>query len=382
VAEAPSRREGPVTAPPRATAGPPASAAVAEAISTGASRPPPQGPPTGPAPAGHGLGLPLGFHLNGRFDLAYERRGLGRDAGWEEGRDAVRSYHQLLFLTRPADARVPVGVSVEILGLQIWEATYARGFDGLGASLIVRGGKLLVPFGADPLFHQLYGGLAGFDQRVLPPVWAQEGLAEQLVARLGPVSVASDLYVVRGYRQKTPDSVLNLQNDISPLDEAKIGVGHRLGVSWRRLAGWYSIYVNPLGGGRRLVLQAADLTTGRRRDVAVLGRLSAAVGLLRADVSGGGAGRDYYHFASYAQVRVHATDGLYLQYRQGLRTFNNRRGVILDQTRLEATDGSTHAVGVAGRWRYLSGGVHYVWNLEKADETDDDFLRAAVALEF
>ena len=154
------------------------------------------------------------------------------------------------------------------------------------------------------------------------------------------------------------------------------------GAAFGALTAYYSLYFNPLGFDRRLVMQAADLGLWRLHGVPVLDRLVLGVGALRADVSGGGPGQDYYHFASYWQARVYATDFLYLQYRQGLRTFNNKRGVLVDETRLQADDASTHTLGLVGRWHGLTAGVHYFLNLEKADELDDDFFRVTVAYEF
>ena len=46
-------------------------------------------------------------------------------------------------------------------------------------------------------------------------------------------------------------------------------------------------------------------------------------------------------FADYLQLRYHPCDWFYFQYRTGLRTFDNRRGVILDKTRLTSADAST-----------------------------------------
>jgi hypothetical protein len=248
--------------------------------------------------------------------------------------------------------------------------------------LLVRGGKILVPFGNDPLFHQAYGGLAGFDQKVLPIVWAQEGISAGLVCRLGELSLSGDFYLVRGHRLRQADGVLNLQNDFSTADDLKAGTGTRLGAAWGPFTAYYSLYFNPLGFDRRLIMQAADLGLWRVHGIPVLDRLVLGVGALRADVSGGGSGQDYYHFASYWQARAYLTQSLYLQYRQGLRTFNNRRGVIVDETRLEADDASTHTLGLVARWHGLTAGVHYFLNFEKAAEVDDDFFRVTVAYEF
>lgn len=323
----------------------------------------------------------MGLRLNGRFDLNYERRALGRDHGFADGTNVLRSYHQFLFLSRGVESD-PLGLSVELIALTTWEAHFRHRFKTAPLVLLIRGGKILVPFGNDPLFHQSYGGLAGFDQKVLPVVWAQEGTSAGLVYRLGGLSLSGDFYLVRGHRLRQADSVLNLQNDFSTADDLKAGMGTRVGGAFGPLTAFYSLYFNPLGFDRRLVMQAADLGLWRVEGIPVLDRIVLGVGALRADVSGGGSGQDYYHFASYWQARIYATRFLYLQYRQGLRTFNNKRGVIVDETRLEADDGSTHTLGLVGRWRGLTAGVHYFLNFEKADEVDDDFLRVTVAYEF
>ena len=93
------------------------------------------------------------------------------------------------------------------------------------------------------------------------------------------------------------------------MDAAKLGWGNRLGAAWRFVSAWYSAYYNPLGFGRRLFMQAFDLTVWRPRGIPVLQHFSLGAGLLRADVSGGGhgvggVGLDYYHFGSYLQAAL------------------------------------------------------------------------------
>jgi hypothetical protein len=342
--------------------------------------------PSGAAAAA-GLALPYGIAINGRFDVAYERRGFSGDPTDGAAVDALRSYHHFLFLTRES-ADDPIGLAIEMLTLQFWEAHYRWRAKHLPIEVTIAAGKLIVPFGAEPLMHQSYGGLAGFDQRILPAIWAQHGLAVRAIAHRRELAITDDFYVVRGYALRQADGIINLQNDFSSEDDARLGWGNRLGAAWGPLSGWYSIYYNPLGFERRLVMQAVDVMLWRLRQVPVLGHFSFAAGLMRADVSGGdssgtgGPGRDYYHFGSYFQLRYHPTDWLYLQYRQGLRTFNNRRGVIVDDTRLTSDDGSTHNFGAVARYRGLAVGLYYFINLEKADEVPDDFLRASVTYEF
>ncbi|MBN8469121.1 hypothetical protein JYJ95_21670 [Corallococcus exiguus] len=383
------------------TAPAPANAAVATAPpaptepGTAVAPPAPPSTPANPHPPSspHG-GVPLGtfpvlgsLSLNGRFDLNYERVNYNDHPFKSEGERALRSYHHFLFLTRQS-AEDPVTLTLEMLSLQFWEVGYRINGAAWPVKVFAKGGKILVPFGGDPLFHHSYGGLAGFDQRVLPVVFAREGLTVNVERRMGPIAFSGDAYVISGYRLKRADAVLNLQSDLAPLEDTRLGVGARLGGSWGPINVWYSPYFNSLGFGRRLFLQALDVAVWRPRGLPVLEHFSLGAGLLRADVSGGeaegygGPGADFYHFASYLQLRYHPTDWLYLQYRQGLRTFGNRRGLILDSNALTREDGSSHNVGVVARWRGLSAGLFQFWNLEKTDETPDDFTRLVVAYEF
>jgi len=363
---------------------PTASVAVATPLPSAA-------PPTQTAPAPHApaqgpaappLALPLGFMLNGRFSVDYERRDFTGNPFGDASVNALRSHHHYLFLSREA-AREPCGLSVEILTLQFWEAHCRVAGLPEPLRLTVAAGKILVPFGADPLYHQSYGGLAGIDQTMLPVIWAVEGAAAHLAIQRRGLVVTDDLFVVRGYQLAHADAVINLQNDVSSVDHTKPGWGNRLGVAWLFASAWYSAYYNPLGFGRHLFMQALDINVWRPRGVPVLQHFSLGLGLFRADVSGGGAGVggpgfDYYHFGDYLQLRYHPTDWLYVQYRTGVRRFDNRRGVILDKSRLTNADASTHNFAVVGRHGALTLGLYYFINIEKVDEVPNDLLRLSV----
>ena len=381
---------GAMGTPPDAPRAAPVAAATPGHAASAAAPPPAQPPPVVGPPAGVTLGaFPIlgSLNLNGRFDLNYERVNYNGHPFQSEGANALRSYHQLLFLSRQS-ASDPVTLTLEMLSLQFWEVGYRFSHEALPVKVFAKAGKILVPFGGDPLFHHSYGGHAGFDQKVLPVVFAREGLTVNVQRRLGPFALSGDAYLIAGYRLRRADALLNLQSDFAPLEETRLGLGARLGGSWGPISLWYSPYFNSLGFGRRLFLQALDVAVWRPRGLQVLERFSLGAGLLRADISGGaeqgygGPGADYYHFASYLQLRFHPSEWLYLQYRQGLRTFGNQRGLILDSTDLTREDGSTHNVGMVARWRGLSAGLFHYWNLEKADEEPDDFTRLMVAYEF
>ncbi|MCG5052773.1 MAG: hypothetical protein KA712_07415 [Myxococcales bacterium] len=364
---------GPLPSAPPADLPPPLATSPAAPAHAG-------GPHHGPHGVHGGVGLPLGMRLNGRFDMNFERRATSNHP-FSSGNSAFQNYHHFLFLSR-GDGPDPVSFTVELVDLLFWEAAFRLSPREASWGLRLKMGKLLVPFGAEPLFHQSYGGLQGFDQRVLPVVFTQHGFGLQYTATVKEVAVMADLYAVRGYGLRQQEGILNLQNDFSPTDDAQPAFGLRASVSWRALNGHYSLLGNRLGYDRTLVMQALDLNTWRWRGVPVLERFTFGLGFLRADVSGGGAGSDYYHFASYYVARFYLSDTLYFQYRQGLRTFNNRRGFIQDDTRFTEADGSTHNVGLVWRTHGLTVGAFQFWQMEKANEVRDDFFRFVVAYEF
>jgi hypothetical protein len=383
-----------VTAPPAAAADSATSAAGAPVAPLAPALPAAPAPPPGaaaPAPApppgaaaAHAGGIPLfgdALTINGRFDLNLERRGFEANPWGDGSKTALTSYHHFLFLSRQS-AEDPFTFTAELVSLEFYEVGLRLGPRKGPARLHLRAGKLLVPFGTEPLFHQSYGGHQGFDQRVLPAIWAAEGLVASGHLEAGPVTLSADLYGVRGHALRRADAVLNLQSDFSATDDARPAAGLRLGAAAGALGGFYSAYFNPLGHDRRLLMQGLDIGLWRWRRYPVLDRLVLAAGLLRADVSGAGSPRDHYHFASYWLARLYPLRWLHLQYRQGLRTFDNKRNLIYDGRRAGPEDGSTHNLAIGARYRGLSVGLSYYLNFEKAAEVDDDLLRLTVAYEF
>ncbi len=327
-----------------------------------------------------GIELPGDLRLNGKFDLAYERYGYNSDL--RDGDNALRNYHHFVFLSR--DTREdPFFFTAELVDLTFYEM---GGRFELGEhtpwTLTARAGKVLVPFGAEPLFHHSYGGLSGFDQPVLPIVWAQHGASASLRYGGEGWSITNDVYAVQGYALGASDAVLNLQSDFSKSDHVRVGIGDRIGFGWGPFVAWYSAYFNSLGYGRRLFMQAFDVMLYGLADLPVLRDIALSGGILRADISGGGPGQDYYHFADYVQLRWRALDGLYVNLRTGLRTFDNRDGVYFDDERLDVRDASAHNVGVMWKYEGFMTELTHYWNFEKADEVANDFLRLRVGYAF
>lgn len=333
-----------------------------------------------PAP---GIKLPMGLALHGRFDVSAERVGYIDNA--MDGKASLRNYHHFLFLTRHAPSD-PFGMSIELLDLTFYEASWRFKPASGPWRVVARAGKIIVPFGPEPPFHKLYGGRTGFDQQVMPIIWTRHGASGQFLYRLGTLALTDDLFVVSGHRLRNADDVLNLQNDFSTDDLSHIAVGNRIGAGWGPYTAWYSAYYNELGFGRRLLLQAVDITI-HRPNIPVLDHFSLRLGAERHDVSGGregigGPGLDYYGFSDYLELRYYPFYWLYVQGRTGIRTTNNRRGTYVDDTRLDENDGETHSLGVVARYRGLTAGLYHYWNLEDGNEIPDDLLRLMVTYEF
>jgi mono/diheme cytochrome c family protein len=376
--------------------GPSADAAIAPGpevaaevdATSGASPPPDSGSrlgdgtpvPEASSPSRLPFSLPYSLRLNGRFDLSYERRDY-KNHPFGPGRNALQTYHHFLFLSR-SGADDPFGFNIEILTQQFFEFNARFVTRNERAKFLIKAGKIMVPFGDEPLYHSSYGGKTGFDQELLPAIWSQPGLAFNANVKLGPVSLASDTYAVQGYRLREADAVLDLRSDVSTFDDFQFGVGERLGLSIAPLTAWYSVQVNPLGFGRTLLMQAFDLEFWRLADVPFLEDVVVGLGGMRADVSGGGPGNDYYHFGSYGMFRYYPVDWLHIQYRWGLKTFDNRRKLYYDDTRADERDNSSHNLTIGATYKGFYTALQLFWNLEKANEQDNDFLRLTVGYAF
>jgi hypothetical protein len=333
------------------------------------------------------LALPGGIRLGGMFDAAYER--AGRSGELSSGYNAFRSYHHFLFLSRQGED-VPVGFNAELLGLYFYELTARLSDKGWPVRVTAHAGKILVPFGPDPLFHKSYGGLSGADQKTLPVIWSAIGGGLRFASSLGKLSVADEIYCVQGFDLPARDQTLDLQRDLVAYDGARVAAGNRLAVSSGPFTLWYSLYWNPMRFGRQLIMQALDLTVWRP-DLPVLNRLAIGVGAVRAHISEdesfgkpdavAGAGA-YFHFADYVWLRAYLGDWIYLQARSGLATFDNRNGLFYDANRADANDGSHHNVALVVEHAGAQASLAYFWNFEKVDEVANDLLRLTVTYAF
>ncbi len=334
--------------------------------------------PEGAESPSTGLGLGAGIRLHGRFDVAYERHSYSDDL--TEGLDAFRNYHRFLFVERHTKDD-PFYFNAEVLGLNFYEMGFRlKGGEELPWRLGMSAGKVLVPFGADPLFHHAYGGRVGADQRFLPVVWGEFGLKANLELDLGRAGLRIEAYSVRGYALRDAEGQLNLQTNAAPLDDLNFAFGGRISASYGPATIHYSIYGSNLDHGRALLMQGLDIGLWRL-PLPVLEDFALTAGVIRADVFGGESA-SYYHFADYLQLRYYPLDCLYLQYRAGLDMRDNRQGVFADADRLDKFDTVAHSVAIGYVRGNFSLVVSHLWQLELVDEQDDDFFRVTAAYEF
>jgi len=334
----------------------------------------------GDAPRGRpGLALFGQLRLNGRFDLAYERYGYTDNP--TDGKDAFRNYHRFLFLSRHVRDD-PFFFTAELLGLTFYEIGYrVRGAPETPWRFSFAIGRVLVPFGSEPLYHHAYGGRVGADHRFLPMIWGEYGAKASFSYPIDEVSLRADFFLVRGLALRQADQVLSIQSHVSPLDDLKFAAGGRLAVSWGPASLYYSIYGGGIGFDRSIIMQALDLTIWRIPGVPVLEDLALTIGVVRADMFGGDQPSSY-HFADYIQLRYYPTRFLYIQYRGGMETRDNRAGLFVDKDRRTQLDGTAHSLAVG----YIHGGfslvLQHLWQLELRDEQPDDLLRLTATYEF
>ncbi len=372
----------PEPTPPSET--PPAETPPAETPPTEtppAETPPAETPPaTPPAPA-HPPGISLGadIRLHARFDVSYERHSYSDNPS--DGKDALKSNHTFVFLTRHSKSD-PFFFNAEVIAMKFFEAGYRLRPSDLEEPwrFAASAGKILIPFGSEPLYHHAYGGRVGGDQRFVPAVWADYGLKGTFNLDFEPVHLRFDAYAVNGLVLGKRDAILGLGNASQPTDMNLAG-GGRISASFGPLNLYYSIYGCAVNFGKTVVMQGLDISLFRLSGVPFLEDLAVSAGVVRADVWGGG-DPAYYHFADYIEVRYYPIDTLFIQYRGGLDMRDNRSGVFADAARLDKNDTSGHSVGIGWQIHGLTLLAQHHWQLELADEQADDFFRITATYEF
>lgn len=328
----------------------------------------------GPPRHGQGGIVFAGFNINGRFDVAYELGDFALDVA-HDLENAVKNYHHFLFISRNQEDEW-FSFNVEAIDLSFYEI-------GLKVTnwAQVRLGKVLMPFGADPLFHHSYGGLSGFDQTLLPFIWAEHGVVIDVnLHQSDMLSVDNELYVVTGI-SGSDDQVLRLN---AASDPGTLAVGDRVRVGYGDFAAAVSVYTDRYAEGKYFFLWGLDFSAGYGfLPWPYLDQLSVKLGLARADVESATFG-NYYHFGDYLQFDYRLPALMGLRYRTGVITSENHQGVFFDdrEPRKGPDDTLAHSITFWKRYRGLSVAAEFIINIEAAGEVDNDLFRLTAAVDF
>lgn len=315
-----------------------------------------------------------GFTINGRFDLNYEKGAFsGEEIG--DGESSLKNYHHFVFLSRKKREE-PFSFTAEVVDLTFYEM--AARFGGKKDKQ-VRFGKIFLPFGADPLFHHSYGGVSGFDQKLVRFIWAELGAAlSHPIRQSGDLRIDNELYLVSGYKGKE-DSVLAISGAGDPGTPA---LGDRLRIGKGKYSLWASTYWDPYEGGNNLFMYGIDAAASYGFiPVSALENLSVKLGFIRADVESEPLG-NYYHFGDYLQLDCKLPSDLRARYRTGAVTFENHGSLFFDTDRKDAKDTVSHTLALYWDYKLLSLGAEFIANLEAANEVNDDLVRLSAVLEF
>ena len=308
-----------------------------------------------------------GFLINGRFDINVESRGFKTDPF--DGKLSIVNYHHFLFVSREGKKFF---ASVQIPDLWYYEFGYRS------ERFQIKGGKIFVPVGADPLFHHEYGGLTGFDQKFVPFVWSEHGI--NLLVRIlkGPhLFISGETFVVNAPRGD-PKKVLLLTEKSQP---DKFALGGRMKVGYKKFTCFLSVYWNQYSGSYDLIMPGVDITLSYGF-LPFAKFVALKAGFLRPYIEGDPITvGTYYHFADYIRVDLKLPKSFSFRYIAGTKTIQNYKGLFYDKERGDENDSTTHNFALFWRKDGFVFGIQYVINLE-AKEIDDDFMRFLMVYEF
>ena len=313
-----------------------------------------------------------GFRINGRFDLDYEVSGFNGLPKDITKNDSLKNYHHFLFVSRK-NQQEDFSMAVEVIDLAFFDLAYRFGRPGT-----LHAGKIFVPFGAEPPFHKLYGGLNGQDQSFLPFLWAEYGAQwDTLIYKKKSIRLDSNSYIVAGIAGKAGE-MLSLS---AGGDAQKPAAGQRLRFAYGSYSSWASVYWSRYDRGQDLLMYGLD-GYAARGFVPFLPGLSLKAGFLRADIRSQRTLGDYYHFADYLEVAYSLPKGFSLVARTGTITMDNNDGLFWDKTRRSQNDTVNYSGTAWWHTSYLSVGLEYLARIEKLDEQKNDLLRLLTILEF
>ncbi len=316
-----------------------------------------------------------GFRLNGRFDLAYEVDGFALD-NTDDAKNSLRNYHHFIFVSRNRQSEF-FSFNAEILDLSFYEVGLK-----FGEKHQLRFGKVLVPFGADPLFHRSYGGVSGIDQKMLPFVWAELGAVLSCnLHQAGMTSIDNEFFAVSGITGDA-DKALSLTG---PADAGTVALGDRLRVGFGKWSSTVSLYWDRYDGDYNMLLWGIDVAAGYGF-IPGLKNLSMQAGFIRAEVQGSEKSGliNYFHFGDYLQLDYRLPAHMGWRYRAAIVAMENHKGLFFDDRDSKKTSADTmaHSFSLWKRHHGFSVTAELIVNVEAAGEVDNDLFRLTTAVDF
>ena len=307
-----------------------------------------------------------GFLINGKIDINFESRDFNTNP--LKGRFSLVNYHRFLFVSRREGN---LFLSVLIPDLWFYEFGYRVG------RFQIKGGKILVPIGADPLFHHEYGGLTGFDQQFIPFVWSEHGISLNFQAVRSRLFVLSgDIFVITAPKGDPTQLFLLTQ----PSQADKFALGGRLKIGYGKAIAFLSFYWNQYSGRYDLIMPSADISLSYGF-LPFTPNIAVKMGFLRPYIEGAPPIGNYYHFANYLRLDIKLPEGFLFRLLTGTKTIQNYRGLYYDRERGDENDSTTFNFALFWKKYGFTTGIQYVINFEEI-EVQNNFMRISMTYEF
>ncbi|GBD03571.1 hypothetical protein HRbin19_00863 [bacterium HR19] len=310
----------------------------------------------------------LGLIINAKFDVSLESRNFNFNP--LEGKYSLVNYHHFLFISRRT-TEDNFFFSAEVIERVFYE------FGVRFPRFSVKFGRVLVPFGADPLFHHNYGGLTGFDQKFVPFIWSElGGVFNSHILRTEKILLSNDFYVVNG-PSGDPEKIMT----ISAGSPSNFAVGDRIKLGYSLLTAYASTYWVRYAPHYDLFMWGADFV-GAYGFIPFFKNLSLKLGFAYMNVVGNRQTvGNYYHYANYLRIDYKLPFNLFFRFIVGAKTFQNYSYPFYDTKTKDENDEFAFNFALMYRRGIFLSQIQYVKKLE-GKEIKDDFMRILFSVEF
>lgn len=314
----------------------------------------------------------FGLLINGKFDVSFELREFYGNPF--QGKPSLTNYHHFIFISR-RKAEDKFFFTAEVIERYFYE--FGANFDRFALKF----GKVLVPFGADPLFHHNYGGLTGFDQKFVPFVWSEHGgvfTAHILKNPEKKTILSNDLFLVNA-----PSGDPTKEFSIGKGDPSKFAIGDRVRFGYSHLIVYGSVYWTQYSKNYDLFMWGGDVSLAYGfLPYSLLKNLAVKAGFAYINVEGDPVKiGNYFHFSDYLRIDYKLPLNFTFRFLVGTKTMLNYKYPFYDKSTADTNDETAYNFALVYNRNGFSLQVQYVIKVE-AKEQKDDFARIMVGFEF